>query len=164
MSSTSTGAADRFEIDDVLSVRYSYHYGGITPFFEQLGVGSPPFRITACAACGLRYCPPRYQCSSCWAETTWIDHEGSGTVESLVWVYWIPYDSPARDWTDLPYAYAAVRLDGCANLLRTRVTGVEPSVDLAVACGRRGSLRVVVGASGRAGDLFFELDPSSVFE
>jgi len=155
MTAKSTDA--RFEIDDLLSVRYSYHYGAITPFFEGLTTGAPPFRVSACDSCGVRFCPPRHHCRNCWGKTSWVDHDGGGTIESLVWAYWVPFDSPARNWTDLPYAYGAIRLDGCQNLLRTRITGLQPTAELADVTGRRGSLRVVAEPSGRPGDLYFEV-------
>lgn len=153
--------AQRFEIDDLLSVRYSYHYGAITPFFQQLSSSAPAFGMTGCEPCGLRFCPPRHHCAQCWQETTWTSHDGTGTIESLVWAYWVPYDSPARQWTDLPYPYAAVRLDGCVNLLRTRVTGLDPAQGPVQAAGLRGRLRVVPGATARPGDLYFEVSESS---
>jgi uncharacterized OB-fold protein len=146
-----------FEIDDTLAVRYSYSYGAINPFFEAIAAGSVPFRITVCETCHLAFCPPRHQCQECWQPTTWTDHDGRGTIESVVWAYWIPLDSPARAWTDLPYAYAAIRLDGCRNLLRVRVTGLDRQAELGTSTGTRGQLAICPGSTGRVGDLVFQV-------
>lgn len=148
---------DPFEIDDTLTVRYSYGYGGITPFFRAIAERSDTLRITRCAACALDFCPPRIHCQRCWGETAWTDHPGDGAVESVVWTYWVPLDSPARHWTDLPYAYGAVRLDGCHNLLRVRIVGLDPLAAAAETAGLRGRVRVVPEADGRLGDLYFDV-------
>jgi len=150
--------APQFEIDDELKVVYKYGYGGIAPFFEHLLDRPDTFRITACRSCDLAFCPPRTHCQSCWGATEWVDHSGAGTIESVVWAYWVPIDSPARQWTDLPYAYAAVRLDGCRNLLRTRVLGLRQDVPLSASTGRRGRLGVVEQPTARLGDLVFTVD------
>jgi uncharacterized OB-fold protein len=155
--STTSGDAGRFEVADLLMVRYSYHYGGITPFFQAIAERSATFRITMCEACDLRFCPPRYHCPSCWAATTWTTHDGAGIVESVVWAYWIPSDSRARAWTDLPYAYGAIRLAGCHNLMRTRVTGLDPAASLSQVTGSLGTLKVVAEATGLPGDVYFEV-------
>jgi len=148
-----------FEIPDGLSVTYSYHYGGITPFFESL-LGRPDtFPVSRCETCELTFCPPRIHCQRCWGATSWVQHSGEGTIESLVWAYWIPLDSPARTWTDLPYAYAAVRLDGCVNLLRVRVTGLDQTQSIEASTGVRGRLTTVEHPTARLGDLAFEADP-----
>lgn len=152
-----TNPTSGFEIDDTLTVRYSYGYGGITPFFQAIADRSDALRVTDCAACGLSFCPPRIHCQRCWGETTWVDHSGAGAIESLVWAYWVPLDSPARTWTDLPYAYAAIRLDGCDNLLRVRVVGLDPQEPPTATLGRRGVVRVVEQPTGRLGDLYFEV-------
>ena len=151
----------RFEIPDLLSVTYSYHYGAITPFFEALIEPEPRLRISRCEACDLQFCPPRHHCQQCWGETAWIDHDGRGVAESIVWAYWIPIDSPAREWVDPPYAYAAVRLDGCRNLLRTRVIGLDKTASLQESTGRRGRLIVGPNPRGHVGDLLFEIAPAS---
>jgi uncharacterized OB-fold protein len=150
-------AQSAFEIDDTLTVRYSYGYGGITPFFRGLIENPPVFKISRCAECALAFCPPRIHCQVCWQPTEWVDHSGEGAIESLVWAYWVPLDSPARQWTDLPYAYAAVRVDGCHNLIRVRVTGLDRTEELQSSTGRRGHLSVASQADGRAGDLVFEV-------
>jgi uncharacterized OB-fold protein len=149
-----------FEIDDELAVRYSYSYGGISPFFSALLDRPETFRISHCPACELKFCPPRIHCQRCWGATEWVDHPGTGTLESVVWAYWVPLDSPARNWTSLPYAYAAVRLDGCRNLLRTRVTGLAQTEPLESSTGRHGRLTTVGAPTARLGDLVFVVDGS----
>lgn len=150
--------AKPFEIPDQLSVTYSYHYGGISPFFEALLDHPSTFKVSRCETCELLFCPPRIDCQRCWGATQWTDHPGTGVIESVVWAYWIPIDSPAREWTDLPYAYAAVRLDGCANLLRVRVVGLPQGVPLDQSVGRRGGLSTVERPTARLGDLVFTVD------
>jgi uncharacterized OB-fold protein len=144
-----------FEIDDELKVIYKYGYGGITPFFSALLEQPGSYQVSFCETCDLRFCPPRLHCQQCWGKTTWVEHTGEGTIESVVWAYWIPIDSPARAYTDLPYAYAAIRLDGCRNLLRTRVCGLPQGLPLAEMTGRRGRLRTIEEPTGRLGDLYF---------
>ena len=147
----------RFEITDQLSVSYSYDYGAISPFFQALTEPTPRLRISRCEACDLQFCPPRHHCQNCWGETIWIEHSGEGITESVVWAYWIPIDSPAREWADPPYCYAAVRLDGCRNLLRTRVIGLDKVASLRESTGRRGRLIVGPNPRGHLGDLLFEV-------
>jgi uncharacterized OB-fold protein len=151
-------ATNNFEVDDELRVVYGYGYGGVSPFFEHLTDTTPSLYISSCRACELDYCPPRIHCQVCWGATEWREHDGSGTIESVVWAYWIPIDSPARAYTDLPYAYAAVRVDGCRNLLRTRVVGLSQQASLAELTGRRGHVRVIESASGRPGDLYLAVE------
>ena len=149
-----------FEISDQLSVTYSYHYGGITPFFEALLDRPDTFPVSQCAECDLTFCPPRIDCQRCWNSTDWIRHSGEGTIEAVVWAYWVPLDSPARTWTDLPYAYAAVRLDGCVNLLRVRVTGLDQRQPIKASTGVRGRLTTVESPTARLGDLVFVAAPA----
>ncbi|AKS32098.1 Zn-ribbon domain-containing OB-fold protein [Mycolicibacterium goodii] len=157
---TPSGGRSPFEIDDELRVLYKYGYGGITPFFAGLAEGAEGYQTSVCDSCELAYCPPRIHCQECWGTTKWVAHSGEGVIESLVWAYWIPIDSPARAFTDLPYAYAAIRLDGCRNLLRTRVSGLPQGMPLPDATGVRGRLRTIDNPTGRLGDLYFEVDPS----
>ena len=149
----------KFEIPDLLSVTYSYHYGAITQFFQNLTRTPPRLQVSHCPACDLQFCPPRHHCQDCWGKTEWKDHSGEGTIESVVWAYWIPIDSPAREWVDPPYAYAAVRLDGCRNLLRTRVAGLDKRAPLPASTGRRGKLVVGSNPRGHLGDLEFHVSP-----
>jgi uncharacterized OB-fold protein len=151
-----------FEIDDELKVLYRYGYGGITPFFASLPDRPSTFPVSRCDACDLTFCPPRIHCQRCWSATSWVEHTGEGTIESLVWAYWVPIDSPARAYTDLPYAYGAVRLDGCHNLLRTRITGLPPQGPLGAVTGRRGRLATVEAPTGRLGDLYFTVAPDQM--
>jgi uncharacterized OB-fold protein len=147
-----------FEVDDELMVKYHYGYGAISPFFEAIAAGQSALRVSRCPACQSLYCPPRMHCQACWTETEWEEHSGTGTIESLVWAYWVPIDSPARRYTSLPYAYAAVRLDGCRNLLRVRATGVGQDITPERSGGLRGQIKVVPNAVGKIGDLYFEVD------
>jgi uncharacterized OB-fold protein len=147
-----------FEIEDELRVVYKYGYGGITRFFSALLDQPRGYQVTSCETCDLLFCPPRLQCQQCWGRTAWVEHTGEGTIESVVWAYWIPIDSPARAYTDLPYAYAAIRLDGCHNLLRTRVCGLPQGSPLPEITGRRGRLKTIEEPTGRLGDLYFVTD------
>ncbi|QYB07099.1 hypothetical protein I1A62_22755 [Rhodococcus sp. USK10] len=156
--SKSTG----FEIDDVLTVTYSYGYGGISPFFESLKEKTGTFKVTRCKTCQLSFCPPRIHCQKCWDATEWDEHTGEGVIESVVWAYWMPIDSPARAYTDLPYAYAAIRLDGCVNLIRVRVEGLDQRQSIESSTGRRGRLSTIDNPTARLGDLKFVVDPEPV--
>lgn len=147
-----------FEIDDELKVLYKYGYGGVTPFFSGLVDGAGSYQVSTCESCGLTFCPPRIHCQECWNDTAWIQHTGAGVIESLVWAYWMPIDSPARAFTDLPYAYAAIRLDGCRNLLRTRVSGLAQGIPPTETTGVRGRLRTIDNPTGRPEDLYFEVE------
>jgi uncharacterized OB-fold protein len=115
-----TDKEDVFEVPFEIADHFSYSYGGISRFFEEI-VENERLMGTECPECGTVLCPPRAHCSECLVETEWVELDGTGTVMSTVDTYYVPETHNVHDYFNLPYILALVRLDGADNELMSVV-------------------------------------------
>ncbi|MEW5945753.1 MAG: Zn-ribbon domain-containing OB-fold protein [bacterium] len=101
------GVFEPLEVPDVMRIRYKYSYGGQSRFFREIRDNA---RIMGakCSVCGMVYCPPRADCSECYAPTEWVPVSSEGAVVTCTKVYF----STSQFLSSVPYNCAYVKLDG----------------------------------------------------
>jgi uncharacterized OB-fold protein len=149
-----TDVAEIYELQDELHYYFRYSYGGISHFFREI-VERQQLHITRCPRCDQAFCPPRADCPTCWERTTWEPHTGDGVVVSPVYCFWTQVNSPVRRYTQPPFVYALVRLDGVENALHSLVHTLDPRPNHAVRVGTRVEVRFREDRRGEAADFYF---------
>ena len=111
---------DPLEIPDIMCIRYKYSYGQQSRFFRELRDNA---RIMGakCTKCGMVYCPPRANCSECYAPTEWVPVSNEGTVITCTQVHF----STSQFLSNVPYNCAYIKLDGADTWMFQNIDAKE---------------------------------------
>lgn len=99
---------------------YSYSYGGISRFFEEVR-DNGRFMASKCPECGKTLIPPVADCIECRVQTDWVEVSDTATVVSATYCYHLPAGHPLHDVADIPYILGIVALDGTDGWLMTLI-------------------------------------------
>lgn len=146
--------ADYLEVDYELHYFYRSSWGGISPYFKSI-VDDRQLLITRCPGCAKGFCPPRKECPDCWVETLWEPHSGEGTVAAPVYCYWVPSNSPVHEFTEMPFIYGLVHLDGTDTYLNALIHSSDKRLHQTVSVGTRVKVCFRAERKGYPTDIYF---------